>query len=147
MTRWPYILIVLLCIPLSGCLTTLAVSGAHNATSRGEELDKVFKASLKKTDRAVRKVLKARNLTIKGTKKDKRLEEIFVSTGGTKVAIILEEVGPQTKVTISAKKSRFFSDLETAQAILNEIGQELTVKKARKTPKKKKKSTASDLTS
>ena len=145
MTRWPYLLIALVCIPLSGCLTTLAVTGAHNATSRGEELDKVFKASMKKTDQAVRKVLKARNLTIKGTKEDKRLKEIFVSTGGTKVAIILEQVGPQTKVTISAKKSRFFSDLETAQAILDEVGNELTVRKLKKTPPKKK-STTRDLT-
>ena len=147
MMRSIYILIVILCIPLSGCLTTLGVSGVHSATSRGEELDKVFKASMKKTDKAVRKVLKARKLTIKGIKEDKRLKEIFVSTDGTKVAIILEEVGPQTKVTISAKKSRFFSDVETAQAILNEVGNELTVKKSKKITPKKKKPTPSDLIS
>jgi len=90
--------------------------------------------------------LKARKLTIKGTKNEKRLMEIFVSTGGTKVAIILEEVGPQTKVTISAKKSRFISDLETAQAILDEVGHELTVKKSKRKPTKKK-STPAGLTS
>ncbi len=101
---------------------------------------------MKKTDRAVQKVLKARKLKIKGTKEDKKVKEIFVSTEGTKVAIILEAVGRQTKVTISAKKSRFFSDLETAQAILDEVGDELTVKKSKRKPTKKK-STPPGLTS
>ena len=120
----------------------MAVKGDQSAVNRSNEVDRVFKASLKQTDKAVRKVLKARKLTIKGTKKDKDVKEIFVSTGGTKVAIILEKVGPQTKVTISAKKSRFFSDLETAQAILNEVGNVLTVKKSKRTLKKKKKKPA-----
>jgi len=147
MTRWPYILIALLCIPLSGCLSSMALKGGdQSAINSDNEVDRVFKASMKKTDKAVRKVLKARKLTIKGTKNEKKLKEIFVSTGGTKVAIILEEVGPQTKVTISAKKSRFISDLETAQAILDEVGNELTVKKSKRKPTKKK-STPAGLTS
>ncbi len=147
MTRWPYILIAILCIPLAGCLTTFGTSSGPSTASSEAELDKVFKASLQKTDKAVRKVLKARKLKIKGTKEDKRLKEIFVSTGGTKVAIILEEVGRQTKVTVSAKKARFFTDLETAQAILNELGNELAVKKSKKKAPKKKKPAPSDLTS
>lgn len=137
MKRWPFIIIAILCIPLSGCLTTFGSSSDRSDTTGGHELDKVFKASINETDRAVRKVLKARKLKIKGTKEDKRLKEIFVSTGGTKVTIILEKVGLQTQVTVSAKKSRFFTDIETARAILNEIGNELKVKKAKKTPRKK----------
>ena len=147
MKRWLYILIATLCIPLSGCLTTLGVSSDGSSTSRAvEEMDRVFKASMKETNVAVRNVLKARKLGIKGTKESKRLKEIFVSKGGTKVAIILEKVGPQTKVTVSAKKSRFFSDIETAHAILDEIGYKLAPKKLKIAPKKKK-SAPSGLTS
>ncbi len=147
MTRWPYILIALLCIPLSGCLSTVALKGSdQSAINSDNEVDRVFRASMKKTDRAVQKVLKARKLKIKGTKEEKKVKEIFVSTEGTKVAIILEAVGRQTKVTISDKKSRFISDLETAQAILDEVGNELTVKKSKRKPTKKK-STPPGLTS
>jgi len=147
MTRWPYILIALLCIPLSGCLSSVALKGGdQSAINSDNEVDRVFRASMKKTDRAVQKVLKARKLKIKGTKEEKKVKEIFVSTEGTKVAIILEAVGRQTKVTISAKKDRFFSDLETAQAILDEVGDELTVKKSKRKPTKKK-STPPGLTS
>lgn len=148
MKRWPFLLVVaILCIPLSGCLTTFGASGDRSDTTGGHELDKVFKASMSKTDRAVRKVLKARKLKIKGTKEDKKIKEIFVSSGGTKVTIILEKVGLQTQVTVSAKKSRFFTDIDTARAILNEIGKNLAVKKVKKAPHKKKKSPPPGLTS
>jgi len=151
MKRWPFIIIAILCIPLSGCLTTFGASSDRSDATGGHELDRVFKASMNKTDRAVRKVLKARKLEIKGTKEEKRLKEIFVATGGTKVTIILEKVGRQTQVTVTAKKSRFFTDIDTARAILNEIGNELKVKKSKKTPRKKappkKKPAPSGLTS
>ena len=48
MTRWPYLLIAILCIPLSGCLTSMAVKGDQSAINRSNEVDRVFKASLKK---------------------------------------------------------------------------------------------------
>ncbi|TDJ52467.1 MAG: hypothetical protein E2O44_00600 [Nitrospina sp.] len=147
MKRWPFLLVAILCIPLSGCLTTFGASSDRSDTTGGHELDKVFKASMSKTDRAVRKVLKARKLKIKGIKEDKKIKEIFVSSGGTKVTIILEKVGLQTQVTVSAKKSRFFTDIDTARAILNEIGANLAVKKSKKAHKKKKKSTPPGLTS
>jgi len=124
---------IVIALSLSGCTPTLAVIGLQSATGKGEEYNQVFKVPMKKAEALAKRVLKARQLEVKDTNKEKNRIEIYASNLGAKISVTLEPIGPSTKITVWSKMYRFVSDDNTSKDILTDIGNKVEAYRKSKT--------------